>query len=51
MGDRVPYGLGGRDHWLDMLGAVKGKVNASRIRHHETEGIWGFTFIMRRCYL
>jgi hypothetical protein len=27
MGDRLPDGLGGRDHWVDMLGAHGGKVN------------------------
>jgi hypothetical protein len=30
MGNRLPYGLGGSDHWLDMLGGGKGKVNVRR---------------------
>jgi hypothetical protein len=25
MGDRLPHGLGGRAHWLDMLGGGKGE--------------------------
>jgi hypothetical protein len=33
MGNRLPHGLGGRGHWLDMLGGGEGQVNASRIRH------------------
>jgi hypothetical protein len=28
MRNRLPCGLGGRDHWLDMLSGGKGKVNA-----------------------
>ena len=28
MGNGLTYGLGGRGHWVDMLGADKGKVNA-----------------------
>ncbi len=28
MGNRLPYGLGGRGHWLAMLGGDKGEVNA-----------------------
>lgn len=28
MGDRLPDGLGGRGHRVDMLGAMKRKVNA-----------------------
>jgi len=35
MGDRLPYGLGGRCHWLDMLGGGKGKVN---VRWHSNSG-------------
>jgi hypothetical protein len=27
MGDRLTHGLGGRGHWLDMLGGDEGKVN------------------------
>ena len=27
MGNRLPYGLGGRGHWLDMLGGGEGEVN------------------------
>jgi len=27
MRNRLPWGLGWRGHWLDMLGGVKGKVN------------------------
>jgi hypothetical protein len=27
MGDRLPDGLGGREHWIDMLGGEKGEVN------------------------
>jgi hypothetical protein len=30
MGNRLPYGLGGRGHWVDMLGGGKGKVNVQR---------------------
>jgi hypothetical protein len=29
MGNCLPYGLGGRGHWLDMLGGDEGKVNES----------------------
>jgi hypothetical protein len=29
MGNRLPHGLGGRRHWLDMLGVDQGKVNRS----------------------
>ena len=36
MGNRLSYGLGGRGHWLDMLGGDKGKVNDSGWRY---EGI------------
>jgi len=32
MGNRLPYGLGGRGHCVDMLGGAKGKVNV--LRHH-----------------
>jgi hypothetical protein len=28
MGNRLPRGLGGRGHWLDMLGVGEEKVNA-----------------------
>ena len=31
MGNRLPHGLGGRGHWLDMLGVSEGKVNVHRI--------------------
>jgi hypothetical protein len=34
MGNRLLYGLGGRGHWLNMLGGGEGQVNASRIRLH-----------------
>ena len=27
MGYRLPHGLGGRGHWLDMLGGGEGEVN------------------------
>ena len=27
MGNRLPHGLGGRGHWVDMLGVGEGKVN------------------------
>jgi hypothetical protein len=30
MGDRLPDGLGGRGHWVDMLGGYKGEVNQSQ---------------------
>jgi hypothetical protein len=30
MRNRRPCGLEGRDHWLDMLGGGKGKVNVRR---------------------
>jgi hypothetical protein len=50
MGNSLPHGLGRRGHWLDMLGGLSGKVNASRIRHLQTEAIWRSTFILRRCY-
>ena len=33
MGNRLPHGLGGRGHWLDMLGGGKGKVNVQRHLH------------------
>jgi hypothetical protein len=29
MGKHLSHGLGGRGHWLDMLGGGKGKVNDS----------------------
>ena len=29
MGNRLPHGLGGRGHWVDMLGVGDGKVNAA----------------------
>jgi hypothetical protein len=29
MGNRLPYGLGGRGHWVDMLGGYKGEVNVT----------------------
>ncbi len=31
MGNRLPHGLGGRGHWLDMLGVGEGKVNVQGI--------------------
>jgi hypothetical protein len=31
MGDRLPLGLGGCGHWLDMLGGGEGKVNVQGI--------------------
>jgi hypothetical protein len=27
MGNQLPHGLGGRGHWLDMLGVGEGIVN------------------------
>ena len=27
MGNRLPFGMGGSGHWLDMLGVSEGKVN------------------------
>jgi hypothetical protein len=33
VGNRLPYGLGGRGHWLNMLGGGEGQVNARRILH------------------
>jgi hypothetical protein len=27
VGNRLPHGLGGRGHWLDMLGGHVGQVN------------------------
>jgi hypothetical protein len=32
MGHRLPYGLGWRGHWLNMLGVGDGKVN---VQQHE----------------
>ena len=37
MGNRLPHGLGGRGHWLDMLGAGEGKVKAGELRHVHSE--------------
>jgi hypothetical protein len=33
MGHRLPHGLGGRGHWVDMLGGDEGKVN---VRWHSS---------------
>jgi hypothetical protein len=31
MGNRLPHGLGGRGHWLDMLGVGEGSMNAAQL--------------------
>jgi hypothetical protein len=37
MGHRLPYGLGGRGHCVDMLGVGEGKVNEMASPHRGQE--------------
>jgi hypothetical protein len=43
MGNRLPRGLGGRGHWLDMLGVGEEKVNVQGLNR-----IVGVTCMVRR---
>jgi hypothetical protein len=45
MGDRLIHGLGGRCHWLDMLGGDEGKVN---VQWHSRSGQFNSLRLPRR---